>query len=270
MKRRSFLSAGFLCCFGALAIPIELSADDEENSSEGMPQALELGMKPMTRLAKTVWIGRLAPQLWLHSTTELIAGGYYYPANGVILELKGASLLIDTGYRPDQAQTLLQWSKQNLAEPISLAFVTHFHKDRTGGIPALEKHGIRTLAHPLTCDLARANGLPVPRPIRNFDRNEHRLATGCELYFPGAGHTKDNVVVWFRRQQALFGGCLLKSITSNGLGNLTDANVPEWVSSLNRVRERYPNPMIVVPGHGTIAGDAIGTTLRLISDTQTR
>jgi len=206
----------------------------------------------------------------LHSTTQRIAGGFYYPANGVILEREGGSLLVDTGYRPDQVETLLQWSRQSLAGPISLAFATHFHNDRTGGIPALEKHGLRTLAHPLTCDLARANGLPVPQPISDFDKKPYRLTTGCELYFPGAGHTRDNVVVWFPRQRALLGGCLLKSTTSNGLGNLADAVVGEWASSIRRVRETYPHPGIVVPGHGTATGDSIGTTLRLIAETQSR
>jgi glyoxylase-like metal-dependent hydrolase (beta-lactamase superfamily II) len=145
MNRRSLLSAG--CCFlGSLVSPLGLNADGDEESPEGLPRVLELGMKPMTRLNKTVWVNRLAPQWWLYSATDLIAEGVYYPANGVILEQKGGSLLIDTGYRPDQAETLLEWSKRNLAAPISLAVATHFHRDRTGGIPALEKHGIRTLA----------------------------------------------------------------------------------------------------------------------------
>jgi metallo-beta-lactamase class B len=268
MKRRQFLASGCTCCFGALAIPAVLNA--QANESEGTPQALEPGMDSMTRLSKTVWVGRLAPQIWLHTTTDLIAGVGYYPANGLILEQRDGSLLIDTGYRPEQAETLIEWSREHLDAPISNAVVTHFHNDRTGGIPALERHGIRALAHPMTCDLTRANGLPVPEPIRGFDQNVHHLSPDCELFFPGAGHTRDNIVVWFRPQRVLFGGCFLKSGTSVSLGNLADADVAAWGYSITRMHQRYDNPEIAVPGHGTVAGDPIGTTLRLVSETQSR
>src|SRR5690242_4096778 len=107
MERRSFLSAGCWCCFGALAAPYVSNAAED---AQGLPQALELGMMPMTRLDKTVWVSALAPQLWLFTVTNLIEGNYYYPANGVIFERPGGSVLIDTGYRPDQAETLLEWS----------------------------------------------------------------------------------------------------------------------------------------------------------------
>jgi glyoxylase-like metal-dependent hydrolase (beta-lactamase superfamily II) len=227
-------------------------------------------MAPMTRLDKTVWVSALAPRLWLHTTTNAISEGFYYPANGVIYERKSGSVLIDAGYRPDQAETLLEWSKRNLASPISLAFATHFHNDRVGGIPALERHGIPTVAHPLTSELARLKGLPVPQPIRDFKKRQHRLTDGCELCFPGAGHTRDNCVVWFPHQRVLFGGCFLKSVTSDDLGNLADSVLRDWTSSIHLVREAYPNPRIVVPGHGTIAGDSIGTTSRLITEAQPR
>lgn len=224
----------------------------------------------MTKLSKTVWIGRVAPQLWLHSTTALISAGFYYPANGLIVEQKRGSLLIDTGYRPEQTETLLQWANRTLAAPVSVAFVTHFHDDRTGGIPALKQRGIRALARPLTCELARAHGFPVPEAIPNFDRGAYRFTPECELYFPGPGHTKDNVLAWFGAQRVLFGGCFLKSITSKSLGNLADANIPAWTASLHRVRERYPDPAIAIPGHGTIAPDALATTERLLAEAQAR
>ncbi len=226
-------------------------------------------MTPMTRLDKTVWISALAPQLWLYTVTNKIAAGFYYPANGVIFERADGSVLIDTAYRPDQAETLLEWSKRNLASPIALAVATHFHNDRVGGIPALEKHNIPTLAHPRTCELARAQGSPVPQAIHGF-KTKHRLVDGCELYFPGAGHTRDNVVVWFPRQAVLAGGCILKSSTSKDLGNLADSVVADWGASLLRVSKMYPKPRIVIPGHGTIAGDPIGTTMRLIAQAQPR
>jgi glyoxylase-like metal-dependent hydrolase (beta-lactamase superfamily II) len=229
----------------------------------GYPQALELGAEGMVRIAPTVWVGRMAPGLFLYTATAVIDGGICYPANGLILQRDEGAVLIDTTYSPDQAGVLLAWSRR-VGRPISLAIATHFHFDRTGGIPALRDAGIRTLGHPLTCGLAHTHGLPVPEPIAGFDGGHHDIGPDLQLYFPGAGHTRDNVVAWCPGQQILFGGCLIKSSTSRGLGNVADAVPADWPDSVRRVRGRYQAARCVVPGHGTAAGDAIGTTLALL------
>lgn len=265
LNRRTVLAAICPCCAGLAAAPLFARAAEPDPSAEGLPQALELGAPKMTRLDKTVWVARIAPGLWLHSTTQLIAAGFYYPANGLILERPGGSLMIDTGYSPEQAEVLLDWSGRSLASPIALAVATHFHNDRTGGIPGLAKHGVRTLAYPLTCELARAAGQPVSKPIEGWTGGAHRLGPDCELFFPGAGHTRDNVVAWLPRQRMLFGGCLIKSITSNGMGNTADAVMADYAATVRKVCARYPKAKSVIPGHGTIAGDPVGWTLHLLA-----
>jgi len=259
LTRRSLF--GCACC-GVLAGARAASA--APGAETGYPQALELGTTGMSRIAPTVWVARIALGVFLYTTTTVIDGGIYYPANGLILERDEGALLVDTTYSPDQAGTLLAWSRQ-LARPISLAVATHFHFDRTGGIPALRKAGVRTLAHPLTCVLARAHGLPVPEPIADFDGGHHDIGPDLQLYFPGAGHTRDNVVAWCPRQQILFGGCLIKSSTSPSLGNVADAVLADWPASVRRVRARYQAAKCVVPGHGTVTGDPIATTLSLLA-----
>jgi glyoxylase-like metal-dependent hydrolase (beta-lactamase superfamily II) len=71
-----------------------------------------------------------------------------------------------------------------------------------------------------------------------------------EVFYPGAGHTKDNVVVWIPSAKVVFGGCLIRSLNSRGLGNLSDAYPEEWGKSALAVKETYPDSLIVVPGHG--------------------
>jgi glyoxylase-like metal-dependent hydrolase (beta-lactamase superfamily II) len=254
--RRSFLT-GTLCL---AATSLACAADF---GSEGLPTQLELGTQPMTRIARTVWIARLAPGLWLHTTTNVIAPGVHFPANGLILERESDSLLIDTTSQPDSAAALLRWSQQSLRKPIKQAVATHFHNDRTGGIPALDAAGIPTVAHPLTIELARSHSLPLPSGTLDFVNGVTHLSKDCELFFPGAGHSRDNVVVWFPRQQVLHGGCLLKSVTSKNLGNLTDAVVTDWADTIKRVQARYRAPKKVIPGHGTISGDPLAYTLAL-------
>jgi glyoxylase-like metal-dependent hydrolase (beta-lactamase superfamily II) len=254
--RRSFLT-------GTLCLAATSLARAEDFGAEGFPTQLELGMQPMTRIAKTVWVARLAPRLWLHTTTNVIAPGTYFPANGLILERENDSLLIDTTSQPESAATLLRWSRESLRKPIRQAVATHFHRDRTGGIPALDTAGIPTVAHALTLELARSHSLPVPSGTLDFVNGVTHLSKGCELFFPGPGHSRDNVVVWFPRQRVLHGGCLLKSVTSKDLGNLADAVVTDWADTIKRVQRRYPTPKKVIPGHGTISGDPLAWTLAL-------
>jgi metallo-beta-lactamase class B len=234
--------------------------------SQGLPNLLELGTDPMKRIGQTVWVSRLAPGLWLHTTTAIIAEGedVYFPANGLILESNQGSVLIDTGYLPEHAEVLLKWSKQVLRRPIAQAVATHFHRDRTGGIPALQAAGIPTVAHPLTVELARSHAAAVPTATAGFVEDMARLSSECELFFPGAGHTRDNIVVWLPHQRVLFGGCFLKSVTSPDLGNLADAVVGDWAGSVQRMRTRYPFGKIAVPGHGAITGNPVGHTLALL------
>ena len=269
--RRSFVAGAVCGCCSCIPITRSFAATSAASignfGSEGLPTLLELGTDPMTRIGQTVWVSRLTPSLWLHTTTATTAEGkgVYSPANGLILDRKGGSLLVDTGYSPEQAEILLTWSKQTLRSPIRQAVATHFHRDRIGGIPALQAAGIPTVAHPLTLELARSHGVAVPTNAVEFVQGTARLSEDCELFFPGGGHTRDNIVAWFPHQRVLFGGCFLKSVTSVDLGNLHDAVLSDWAGSVQRVHARYAAPKIAIPGHGTITGDPVAHTLELLA-----
>jgi Zn-dependent hydrolases, including glyoxylases len=269
ITRRSFLAGGVLvggaCALSSSALTASSSDAKDSFGTEGLPTLLELGTSQMTRIGRSVWVAQIAKGVWLHTTTDLIPGGYWFPANGLILERPAGSLLLDTGYTPEQAELLWQWANQNLSGPIVTVIPTDFHRDRLGGIDALKKHGVQAQAHPQICRLASENHLPVPDPINEFVDKPYRLASDCELFFPGAGHTRVNIVAWLPQHQLLMGGCFLKSVTSANLGNLADAVVSEWSGSIERLRAHYPAPKITVPGHGTISGDSITHTLKLLS-----
>jgi len=270
LTRRSFLAGGVCACCACGPLTRAIGATSVASTGtlgpEGLPTVLELGTDPMQRIGQSVWVSRLAPGLWLHTTTAVIADDQhrYFPANGLILESDRGSVLIDTGYLQEHAEVLLTWSKRALRHPITQAVATHFHRDRTGGIPALEAIGIPTVAHPLTLELARSHGTPVPTAAADFVQDIARVSAQCELFFPGAGHTRDNIVAWLPRQRVLFGGCFLKSMTSADLGYLADAVVADWAGSVRRLSARYSTPTITIPGHGSVSGNPIGHTLALL------
>ena len=106
----------------------------------------------------------------------------------------------------------------------------------------------------------------VPTGTADFVKDVALLAAACQLFFLGAGHTRDNIVAWLPRHQVPFGGCFLKSVTSMDLGNLADAVVADWAGSVERAKARYMNPKITVPGHGTITGNVAAQTLALLAE----
>src|SRR5690606_10460180 len=76
-------------------------------------------------------------------------------------------------------------------------------------------------------------------------------------YF-GEGHTKDNVIGYYPKEKAMFGGCLLKE-NGAGKGNLEDANESAWTQTVNNIFRKYPKSSIkiVVPGHGRTGGNEL-------------
>jgi metallo-beta-lactamase class B len=227
----------------------------------GDPQELELAVPRMERVSDTVWFAQLTPRVWIHTTTYLLGGKVYYPANGLIVADGNEAMLIDTGWTNEQTQTILRaW--QGAGRPkIGKALVTHFHYDRLGGIPALTQHGIPAFGNPLTIGLAIDNGHAPPRPLHDVEKAPQRFGP-VEVFYPGAGHTIDNIVAYVPGDDVLFGGCFIKSVTANDLGNMEDAFVQAWPASVQRVAQRY-RARRVVPGHGTISGDSVGHTLTL-------
>jgi len=218
-------------------------------------------MPEMRRISATLWLGQLTPNVWIHTTTHVLDGVGYYPANGAIVVGGSESLLIDTGWSGTDADAILDEWERLRKPPISKALATHFHYDRTGGIGALSHRGIPTFANPLTIGLALDNGCPVPRPLHDVEKHRQRLGT-VEVYYPGAGHTIDNIVAWIPSDGVLFGGCLVKSTTAPDLGNVADGDLASYPATIRRVGHTY-KPRHVIPGHGTIAGDSISHTLTM-------
>ncbi|MHA7633999.1 COR family subclass B1 metallo-beta-lactamase [Corallococcus sp. M7] len=195
-------------------------------------------------LAKDVRVRRMAPGVWMHVTE---AGGDWagITANGLLVEDGDASILVDTGWTPEHAQALLTWARDTLHHPVRAAVVTHFHLDRTGGIPTLDAQGIPVHAREDTALRAGKQGNPVP---------SKRLADAQDfgplsVFFPGAGHSPDNLVVMHPASGILYGGCFIKDAHAKTLGNLEDADVAAWPESIRREREHFPNARIIIPGH---------------------
>ena len=83
--------------------------------------------------------------------------------------------------------------------------------------------------------------------------------------FFGEGHTKDNIVSYIPSEKVLFGGCLIKEINGTR-GYVAEGNVREWSSTVRKVKARFGETKMVIPGHGVSGGqDLLDYTMTLFS-----
>lgn len=198
-------------------------------------------------LAPGVKVRPLQAGFWLHVTARASDG---VESNGLFAPLPGGGvLLVDTAWDDAQTETLLDFAARRLGG-VRDAVVTHAHDDRTGGVGALRRRGVRPLGLDLTAEKARAEGSPVPDAALRARERVLVDPRGFEVFYPGPGHTLDNLVVAFPGARMLAGGCLVKS-ASSGEGYMGEAFPPDWPAAIAALRERYAGYALVVPGHGS-------------------
>jgi glyoxylase-like metal-dependent hydrolase (beta-lactamase superfamily II) len=168
--------------------------------------------------------------------------------NGLVVIEGKQAYLIDTPWTEADTNTLVQWvTAKGLT--IGGVVITHFHQDSSGGLAVLNKQKINTYATTLTNQLLIANNR---EPANNeITSDTFDLLPGLvQAYYPGPGHTQDNLVVWLAKANLLFGGCLVQSFNNRKLSSNEDSSVKDWPKSLQNVMVKYPNIDMVIPGHG--------------------
>lgn len=175
------------------------------------------------------------------------------PCNGMIVVSENEAIVFDTPANEKSSDELIGYLTNQLEYKIDAVVATHFHADCVAGLNKFHERNIPSYANDLTVDLARSTHSPVPQ--NSFDQiQEFRVGTSRVIAeFIGEGHTKDNIVAYFPAERIMFGGCLIKE-TGAGKGNLEDANVREWSATVAKLKEKYPDVGIVIPGHGKAGG----------------
>nr|ALG03673.1 NDM metallo-beta-lactamase [uncultured bacterium] len=216
---------------------------------------------------------RIAPGVWLHSAFREVPGFGRTVSNGLVVENGETSVLVDTAWDDAQTRTILQWAREHLHRPVAAAVVTHAHSDKMGGMAALHSAGVKTFANRLTNADAPARDL-IPAQIGlDFDTNGWLTPASAEaaadlgplrVFYPGAGHTRDNIVVGLAQAKIIFGGCLIRPPGSTDMGNTGDGDLSHWDIAAQRAGDTFPGANVVVPSHGPPAGrELIALTARL-------
>ncbi len=172
-----------------------------------------------------------------------------FPANGMYVVTDAGVILIDSPWDSTQVLPLLDSIQKRHQKNVVMCIATHYHEDRTGGFDILNKARIPTWTSALTNIYCIKHN---EKKATNIFLKDTLFVIGgiaMETYYPGPGHTSDNIVIWFKDTKILYGGCLIKSTEAKTLGNLADADMFSWKISLKNIDKKYPKPAFIIPGH---------------------
>lgn len=200
---------------------------------------------------------RISENVYLHVAYIDHPGYGRISGNGLLVKTDSGIVIIDTPWNNEQAEELDNWVQTELKQNVSAVIVGHSHDDCAGGLDYFNKRNVISYGLELTKEFCLRDSLAYPGVIFTDSLVLDIGGKKLECYFPGAGHTHDNIVVWIESESVLFGGCLVKNIYSKRLGYIREADVDEWPYSVERVHKKYGNAQIVVPGHGAIGDTSL-------------
>lgn len=194
----------------------------------------------------------LRDSFFIHVTTDTIEGFGVVSSNGLLVIRSGKALMIDTPMDEAKTRVLLGFLRDSMHTVVSVFIPGHWHNDCVGGLAELHRRNVFSMANKLTVEECRKRNLEIP--VASF--SDYLKWSFCdvpvECFYPGAGHSLDNIVIYFPVQKILFGGCLIKSMESSGIGNIADADVHAWPETLKNVQEKFMDAETIIPGHGSV------------------
>lgn len=198
-------------------------------------------------------------------TTYMPYSGNLVSAHGLYILTEEGALLIDSPWNPAYYQALLDSIEIKHDQKAIFCIATHSHEDRTGGINFYKKKGVRTFTSRKTDDISSSTGQARAEYIFEKDTLFDIGGKKFETYFAGEGHTKDNITIWFQNERILYGGCLIRSIDSKGLGYYAEGNVDEWDNTIKRLKRKFKRPNFIIPGHADwTSKKSLNHTLKII------
>lgn len=230
-----------------------------------------------TKLSEELFISKLSDTIYVVT--------HYFPWESNSLIVKASEnevVLIDTPYNVSATKLMLSWIENNLTPNKITAINTGFHIDNLGGNQCLRDEGIDIYGADKTCVLIDERGersqkqlilwlkpeqekikevyesMVFVKPNKLFKIEEGLLLEignlSFAVYFPGETHSPDNLVVYIKECDLLFGGCMIKALSSRTLGFTGDANIAEWIIAMKHIQNKYQTAQLVIPHHGMWGG----------------
>ena len=187
--------------------------------------------------------------VWQHASYLDMPGFGAVASNSLIVRDGGRVLVVDTAWTDDWNTQILNWIKQEINLPVALAVVTHASRTRWAVWTRCMRQGLRLMPMRLSNQLAPQRGGWLRRNTADFRRqwlgrtsNRAQLWPAPRYFYPGPGHTSDNITVGIDGTDIAFGGCLIKDSKAKSLGNLGDADTGTTPRQRARLVRRSPRP----------------------------
>ncbi len=205
---------------------------------------------------ETLRIEKLTANTFMHISYLDTESYGKVPCNGMVVIDNDEAVVFDTPGDDATSMELITWLEKEAHCRVKAVIITHFHRDCLGGIKEFHKRDIPSYANKSTIDLAKSDNVTLPQ--NGFD-NYLEIKVGDKKVVNehlGEGHTKDNIISYFPGEKVLFGGCLIKA-NGAGKGYLGDANVDDWSKTVEKVKTKYSDATIIIPGHGKAGGQEL-------------
>jgi metallo-beta-lactamase class B len=213
-------------------------------------------------ISSDVELVKLSDNAYIHTSYSTLPGYGRVAANGLIFIEKDQAFLFDTPWNDSLTSILVSYMEDHQGLKIQGFVPNHWHDDCMGGLGFLKSCGINSWANQLTIDIAADKGLPLPD--QGF-MDSLKIMLGeksIHCYYFGPAHSMDNIVVWIPSEKILFPGCICKNLDSRNLGNISDGDLAEYPSTVDRITARFRDAKIIIPGHGLYGGTELLTFTR--------
>ena len=200
-------------------------------------------------------------------TTYNLYKGDPVPANGMYVVTNAGVVMFDSPWDTTQFQPLLDSISSRHHKKVVACIATHSHADKTAGLEYYQAKGISTYTTRMTDSISRVTGQKRAGHLMDKDTSFSIGGYSFDVFYPGEGHTPDNIVAWFSRDKVLYGGCLVKSTEATDLGYIKEANLKTWAATIRRIQARFGKPRYVIPGHdGWTSNQSLDHTVRLVNE----
>lgn len=248
--------------FGVMLISCGDSISEEKQTGQYIKDegvaSRNTELKTTIYQSENLVIEKLSEHIYQHISFLITDDFGKVSCNGMVVINENKAVIFDSPTDNRSARELIEFISLNLKTRIIAIIPTHFHNDCIGGIKEFEEDDIPVYASVRTIEQFNTNKIKFSKQITEF--NERLvLQVGDKNIFAeyfGEGHTKDNIIGYFPEEHTLFGGCLIKEIGASK-GFLGDANTEAWSETVRKILLKYPNPEIVIPGHGKPGGSEL-------------
>lgn len=198
----------------------------------------------------------IKPNVYVHEAYLQTESYGNVACNGLVYVDQGEAVIFDTPPDTVATKALVTFVSDQLKAKIIAVVPTHFHEDCLGGLSVVHPFGIVSIANQLTMELGSEN--EETAPLIGFD-TEFSLPVGDEEVWMGhlgEGHTRDNIIGHIPTKGVIFGGCLIKTVGASK-GYTGDSNLDEWSNTVEKIKAKFPEAKVIVPGHGQWGGQEL-------------